>query len=152
MISHRVSHPDRVRCPSPFERRLQAGYTLFEIMLVLGIIAVLVGSAIYMLVGNIDIAKEQRVGSDISAISIQIRAYDMQNLRKPTTEQGLKALVQPPTVDPKPRKWRQLMEELPLDPWGQEYRYQNPGKYKKNGYDLFSLGPDGVESDDDIGR
>lgn len=136
----------------PRRRLRSAGYTLFEIMLVLGIIAVLVGSAIYMLVGNIDIAKEQRVESDIKAIAIQLRAYEMQNLRKPTSDQGLKALVSPPTSDPKPRKWRQLMEEVPLDPWGQEYRYQIPGKYKKSGYDLYSLGPDGVESDDDIGR
>lgn len=130
----------------------RGGYTLFEIMLVLGIIAVLVGSAIYMLVGNIDIAKEQRVESDISAIAIQLRTYEMQNLRKPTTEQGLKALVQQPAIDPKPRKWRQLLEAVPLDPWGQEYRYQNPGKFKKDGYDLYSLGPDGVESEDDLGR
>jgi general secretion pathway protein G len=132
-------------------RRL-AGYTLFEIMLVLGIIAVLVGSAIYMLVGNVDIAKEQRVGSDIKAISIQLRAYEMQNLRKPTTSQGLKALVDAPAEDPKPQKWRQLMEAVPLDPWGKEYIYINPGRFKKNGYDLFSYGPDGVESSDDIGR
>ncbi len=121
-------------------------------MLVLGIIAVLVGSAIYMLVGNIDIAKEQRVESDISAIAIQLRTYEMQNLRKPTTAQGLKALVEQPVTDPKPRKWRQLLKTLPLDPWGQEYRYQLPGKINKTGYDLFSFGPDGIESDDDIGR
>jgi general secretion pathway protein G len=136
----------------PRPARRLAGYTLFEIMLVLGIIAVLVGSAIFMLVGNVDLAKEQRVGSDISAISIQLRAYEMQNLRKPTTSQGLKALVEPPTEDPKPRKWRQFMEAVPLDPWGKEYCYVNPGKFKKNGYDLYSFGPDGVESKDDIGR
>lgn len=121
-------------------------------MLVLGIIAVLVGSAIFMLVGNVDMAKEQRVRADVSSISIQLRAYEMDNLRKPTTAQGLRALVEQPAADPKPRKWRQLLEQLPLDPWGQEYHYQNPGKYKKTGFDLFSYGPDGVESEDDIGR
>jgi general secretion pathway protein G len=63
----------------------QSGYTLFEIMLVLGIIAVLVGSAIYMLVGNIDVAKEQRVDSDVEAISMQLRTYEMLNYRMPTT-------------------------------------------------------------------
>ena len=57
-----------------------AGYTLFEIMLVLGIIAVLVGSAIYLLVGNLDVAKEARVDADIQSISTQIRVYEMQNL------------------------------------------------------------------------
>ena len=83
----------------------QSGYTLFEIMLVLGIIAVLVGSAIYMLVGNIDVAKEQRVDSDVEAISMQLRTYEMLNYRMPSTEQGLKALVNQPTTEPRPREY-----------------------------------------------
>ena len=69
-------------------------------MLVLGIIAVLVGSAIYMLAGNIDVAKEQRVQSDIQAISMQLRTYEMLNYRMPSSEQGLRALVQMPSSDP----------------------------------------------------
>lgn len=121
-------------------------------MLVLGIIAVLVGSAIFMLVGNVDIAKEQRVESDIQAISMQLRTYEMLNYRRPTTEQGLQSLVYPPTSDPKPRRWKQLMKAVPLDPWGNEYVYRNPGKINPDGYDIFSLGPDGKESDDDVGK
>ncbi len=130
----------------------EAGYTLFEIMLVLGIIAVLVGSAIYMLSGNIDVAKEQRVQSDIQAISMQLRTYEMLNYRKPTTDQGLKALVQQPSGDPKPRHWKKLMEAVPIDPWGNEYIYRNPGKYKTDGFDLYSLGPQGKEGEGNIGR
>jgi len=129
-----------------------AGYTLFEIMLVLGIIAVLVGSAIYMLAGNIDVAKEQRVTSDIQAISMQLRTYEMLNYRKPTTEQGLKGLVQMPSSDPKPQHWKKLMESVPLDPWGNEYVYRNPGKYKVDGFDLYSLGPKGTEGEGNIGK
>ncbi|MEN9468443.1 MAG: type secretion system protein GspG [Verrucomicrobiota bacterium] len=129
----------------------EAGYTLFEIMLVLGIISVLVGSAIYMLAGNIDVAKEQRVGSDIEAISMQLRTYEMLNYRMPTTEQGLDALVKQPSTEPRPRRWKQLMKEVPLDPWGNEYIYRNPGK-GGSGFDIYSLGPDGKESDDDSGK
>jgi general secretion pathway protein G len=130
----------------------QSGYTLFEIMLVLGIIAVLVGSAIYMLVGNIDVAKEQRVNSDIEAISMQLRTYEMLNYRMPTTEQGLKALVAQPSTEPRPRRWKQLMKSVPIDPWGAEYVYRNPGKRNPSGFDVYSLGPDGKDSDDDIGK
>jgi len=129
----------------------QSGYTLFEIMLVLGIIAVLVGSAIYMLVGNIDVAKEQRVDSDIEAISMQLRTYEMLNYRMPTTEQGLKALVNQPTTEPRPRRWKQLMKTVPVDPWGNEYVYRNPGKGGA-AFEIYSLGPDGKESDDDTGK
>lgn len=138
----------RRRRPGPV-----AGYTLFEIMLVLGIIAVLVGSAIYLLVGNIDIARESRVEADIQSISTQLRAYEMQNLRPPTSEQGLQALVTRPTTEPQPRRWRQLLEKIPLDPWGEPYVYYWPGKHNKNGFDLFSKGPDRQEGGgDDIGN
>lgn len=129
----------------------QSAYTLFEIMLVLGIIAVLVGSAIYMLVGNIDVAKEQRVESDIEAISMQLRTYEMLNYRMPSTEQGLQALVTQPSTEPRPRRWKQLMKSAPLDPWGNEYVYRNPGKGGE-GFEIFSLGPDGKESGDDSGK
>ena len=144
MMSPRISRKRRSRA--------EAGYTLFEIMLVLGIIAVLVGSAIYMLSGNIDVAKEQRVQSDIQAISMQLRTYEMLNYRKPTTEQGLKALVQMPSSAPKPQHWKKLMESVPLDPWGNEYVYRNPGKFKTDGYDLYSLGPKGEEGEGNIGK
>jgi general secretion pathway protein G len=134
-------------------RQHSPGYTLFEIMLVLGIIAVLVGSAIYLLVGNIDVARESRVDADIQAISTQLRVYEMQNLRPPTTQQGLKALVSRPSTEPMPRRWRQLLEKIPLDPWGEEYVYYSPGKKNPKGFDLFSKGPDRQEGgDDDIGN
>jgi type II secretory pathway pseudopilin PulG len=94
MITQQIPTPMmRLRISTARRLRTEAGYTLFEIMLVLGIIAVLVGSAIYMLSGNIDVAKEQRVQSDVQAISMQLRTYEMLNYRKPTTEQGLKALM-----------------------------------------------------------
>jgi general secretion pathway protein G len=127
-----------------------AAYTLFEIMLVLGIIAVLVGSAIYLLVGNVDVAKEQRVDADVQAISTQLKLFEMQNYTFPTTEQGLEALVTRPTSDPAPRRWRQLLESVPLDPWGTPYNYRFPGKRNPSGFDLYSYGPDRRESDDDL--
>jgi general secretion pathway protein G len=143
--------------PFPSNRRAsllrrESGYTLFEIMLVLGIIAVLVGSAIYMLAGNLDTAKEMRVKSDVQAISIQLQTYEMLNMRMPTTEQGLLALVSMPTADPKPRHWKKLWknDDVPRDPWDQPYVYRNPGKYNTDGYDLYSLGQkgkDGVPTD-----
>ncbi len=136
-------------------RRLEkerGGYTLFEIMLVLGIISILVGSAIYLLVGNVDAAREQRVDADIQAISTQLRTYELQNFTFPTTAQGLEALVKKPASEPVPRRWRQLLESVPLDPWGTPYQYAYPGKRNPNGYDLYSLGADRVPSDDDLPR
>ena len=150
-----VGHEHLLSLMKSFSRRTrrEAGYTLFEIMLVLGIIAVLVGSAIYLLVGNLDVAKEARVEADIQSISTQLRVYEMQNLRPPTTEQGLQALVKRPGGDPPPRRWRLLLAEIPLDPWGIPYKYYWPGKKNPQGFDLLSSGADRQEGTaDDIGN
>lgn len=135
-----------------FERRREAGYTLFEIMLVLGIIAVLVGSAIYMLGGAVGVAENQRAASDIKTLSTALGMYKVQTGSLPTTEQGLEALVRRPSGPGAPKRWREVLDEVPLDPWGKPYMYRKPGKKNPRSYDLYSLGEDGVESEDDIGN
>lgn len=136
----------RLRRPVPSN----AGYTLIEIMTVLMIIAVLVGSVVYLLVGNVDVARMSRVDADFQAITTQLRTYEMQNMRMPSTAQGLEALVKRPSSEPVPRRWIQLLERIPLDPWGEPYQYSNPGKLNPRGFDLVSKGPDrqlGTEDD-----
>lgn len=139
-----------------FRRRRQAnqGYTLIEIMLVLSIIAVLLAAGIRYLTGNLDTAREIRVKGDLEAITIQLQTYEMQNLFKPTTEQGLQALITMPTTEPKPTRWRQLLKkEALLDPWGSPYKYANPGKHNPSSFDLYSIGPDRIEgTSDDMGN
>ncbi len=134
------------------QARYVAGYTLFEIMLVLGIIAVLVGSAIYMLGGAVGVAENQRAASDIKTLTTALGMYKVQAGSWPTTEQGIEALVKRPSGPGSPKRWREVLDEIPLDPWGKPYQYRRPGKKNPRGYDLFSLGEDGVESEDDIGN
>ena len=129
-----------------------AAFTLIEIVLVITIISILGAALIYGIKGNVDVAKETRVESDIKAIVTQLKVYEARNLQPPTTEQGLKALVEIPTVEPVPERWTQLMEDIPKDPWKHEFRYQYPAKRSKADYDVYSLGADGVESADDIGN
>ncbi len=137
----------------PLSHRQRAGYTLVEIMLVLSIIVVLMSAGIYYLMGNLEVAKNTRVRSDVEAISTQLKVYQMQNLDFPTTAQGLKALVQPPTAPPKPRNWVQLLKaEALIDPWGSEYQYLKPGKRNPDSFDLWSLGPNKTADDKNIGN
>ena len=117
------------------------------------IIAVLAGSGIYLVVGFIDDAKYQRIDSDLKARDIALKAYERNNYFKPPTqEQGLMALVARPSGDPQPERWRQYLEEEMLDPWGIPYQYRFPAQQSSKKYDIFSLGEDGVESDDDVGN
>jgi general secretion pathway protein G len=123
-------------------KRKKAGFTLLEIMLVVGIIVIILGVAISRLGNTTGIAKDMRVRADIQAISTQLKLYESMNGFYPTTEQGLKALVTPPETDPKPVRWYQLFKEMPKDPWQNDYIYVCPGIRHPDSYDLYSAGPD----------
>ena len=134
-------------------RKKQQAFTLLEIMLVVTIIAILMGAAIYKLAGNVEIAKHTAVTADVQALGTQLKLYESMNGFFPTTEQGLQALVTPPETDPKPARWYQLFKEMPKDPWHNNYIYRCPGVKNPGGYDLFSAGPDRIAdtTDDDGG-
>ena len=109
-----------------------SGFTLIEIMLVVGIITVLMGSAIFMLTGNLEFAKEQRARGDLQAIITQVRMYEMKNGGVSLSQSdGLKALV----------GTGKGFEELPKDPWGKEYMYKIDSSSAK-GFKVYSMGPD----------
>jgi len=134
-------------------RRVSRGFTLVEMVLVLGIIALLVGAGIVSLVGVLDVGKENRVKADINTLSAALRAYETQNMFLPTTSQGLGALVERPSSNPAPQNWRPMLKKTLLDPWGNAYQYRRPGAKDKGGFDVFSNGPDGqAGSQDDIGN
>ncbi len=141
--------------PSPllsFARK-NHGFTLLEIMLVVMIIALLAGSAIYLMGGNLGYAQSVRVKSDIQAITTQLKLYQAMNGFLPSTDQGLQALSVRPDTDPKPTQWRQLMDKTLMDPWQNPYIYENPGKHNPDTFDLYSAGPDRKPgTDDDIGN
>jgi len=134
-------------------KRKQQGFTLLEIMLVVTIIALLLGTAIYKLAGNVEYARHTRVQADVQSINTQLKLYESMNGFYPTTEQGLQALVTQPETDPRPTRWYQLYKELPKDPWQNDYIYLNPGLKNPNAYDLYSAGPDRKPdtADDDWG-
>lgn len=135
------------------QRRHNAGFTLLEIMLVVMIIALLAGAAIYMMKGNVDQAKIVRAEADIQNIMTQLMLYDTLTGGYPTTQQGIQALVERPMGEPQPRKWRQLMPQVPLDPWNNPYLIRNPATMSKDKVDLYSAGPDGqANTADDIGN
>ena len=126
--------------PSTLKRLPRTAFTLIEIVIVLTIISILAAGSIYMLKGNVDVAKETRVDGDLQNIMTQLQLYEARNMR-------------PPTTDPLPEKWTALMEEVPKDPWGMEYKYRYPAQKSKKPYDVYSLGKDGVEgTEDDIGN
>lgn len=149
IADHRTPAPPR----KPAPRKKESGFTLLEIMLVVSIIALLLGAAIYNMGGNLGLAQETRVQTDIQAISTQLKIYQATNGFYPSSEQNLDALVTRPTTAPVPKNWRMQFEKLPVDPWGNPYIYEVPGKKNPNSFDLYSAGPDTKNgTEDDIGN
>lgn len=121
--------------------RKSAGFTLVEIMVVVVILGVLAVLIVPRVVGRTEEARVAAAKHDISAIMQSLKLYRLDNGRYPTNEQGLQALVNKPQAGPSPANWRQYLDKLPKDPWGNTYQYLNPGV---NGeIDVFSLGADG---------
>ena len=135
-------------------RENQKGLTLVEILLVVIIIGVLAAMVIPNVAGRGEEARRAAAQADIEAnLSAALDMYELDNGKYPTTEQGLRALISEPVTSPVPKNWNGpylKKKRVPVDPWGSEYAYQSPGAHNDDSYDLFSLGSDGIESDDDI--
>ena len=80
--------------------------------------------------------------AQISNIEIALDAFEIDNGFYPKSGDGLKALVEQPN---NANSWKgpYLKKGVPMDPWGNGYTYEYPGKKNKGGYDLMSMGPDG---------
>ncbi len=130
----------------------RAGFTLLEIMIVVLIIGLLIGVAVKG-VKQLEYARVIASKAHIEGYKTNLLMYQGMNGNYPTTEQGLKALINKPTSEPRPRQWRQVMDAPTLDPWQHEYNYASPGRHNTSGFDIYSSGPDGLpDTADDIGN
>lgn len=130
----------------PSRIRNERGLTLIEILVViviLGIMASVVGPTVF---GHVGTARTTTARSQIELLGAALDAYRLDTGLYPTTAQGLQALREEPTIAPVPRGWRgpYLRRQVPVDPWGAEYVYVSPGDYDALGFDLSSLGLDGM--------
>lgn len=135
--------------------RRSRGFTLMEILVVLAILGLLAGLAITKLGGTYDNAKKDTASLFVNtSIKVPLMSYKMDVKNFPSTEEGLQALITPPAN--KADRWRGPYldpAKIPLDPWGEPYHYAYPGAHNKDGYDIWSAGPDGQSgNDDDIGN
>lgn len=137
-------------------RNRQRGLTLVEMMVVLVILGLLTTIVVINVLPAADQADIQKARADISSLEVALDQYRLDMKTYPTTAQGLQALVTVPDGVNRAASYRPggYIRKLPLDPWGNPYVYQTPGK---NGQiDIYSFGADGREggegNDADIGN
>ena len=127
------------------QKRGDTGFTLIELMVVIVILGILAGLIIPRIMGRPEEARQMKAQVQIESIETALRLYKLDSGSYPTTDQGLQALVEAPTVGELPRAWREggYLEKgkVPSDPWGNEYVYLSPGVHGE--YDLSSFGADG---------
>lgn len=135
--------------------RPQRGFTLIEIMVVVVILGILAALVVPKVMSRPDEARIVAARQDVQALGQALKLYRLDNQRYPTSEQGLRALVQKPAIAPLPPNWKPggYLDRLPQDPWGHDYLYLNPGLHGE--IDVFSYGADGASggegNDADIG-
>lgn len=156
LAGHGLQLPDRDHKAARRPRSPAAGFTLMEILVVLAIIGLIVGVAMSNLTGTLSRSQGKIAKIFVtSEVEVPLTSYRIDMGDYPTADDGgLNALwVAPPG---KADRWHGPYakgSKAPNDPWERPYHYMYPGTHNKGSYDIWSVGPDGVDgTEDDIGN
>ena len=128
----------------PLLRKGSRGFTLIEIMVVVVILGILAATIIPQFIGTTHDAKVGAAKSNIAELENSLERFHIHLDRYPTTEEGLKALVEAPSSEDK--HWRgPYIKMLRADPWGNPFQYRYPGVHHSSSFDLWSKGADGAD-------
>ena len=120
--------------------RRARGFTLLELLVVMVIIGLLVGYVGPKYFAQVGKSEVKAAKAQINAFEKALDQYRLDTGHYPSTELGLKSLVEKPANEP---KWQgpYLSKAVPEDPWGNAYQYRFPGERAE--YELWSFGKDG---------
>lgn len=123
----------------------EKGFTLTELMVVLVILGLLTTVVVINVLPAADQANATKVRADISTLESALEQYRLDNRSYPRSEQGLQALVTPPSDLAQPERYRSggYIRRLPDDPWGNAYQYTVPGTQSGGPFDIYTFGADG---------
>jgi general secretion pathway protein G len=129
-------------------REDERGFTLLEIIGVLTLLAAIITLVAPNVIKQTQKGQIKAAYAQVNSLKAVVNSYYMDNGEYPSTEQGLKALIEKPSSPPVPENWNgPYLEDgkLPKDPWGKELIYQKGGKHNPQSYDVYTLGSDKKE-------
>jgi len=122
------------------ERKREKGFTLIELLIVMVILGLLTALVAPRLINKIGKSKVKAAKAQIEMFSTALDAFKLDVGRYPTTQEGLKALIENPGVEGWDGPYLKK-KKIPKDPWGHDYVYRCPGEH--GDYDIISYGADG---------
>ena len=126
----------------------ERGFTLLEILIVIAILGILASLIAVRVMDRPGEARILRSQLDIQTLENALKLFKLDNAFYPSTDQGLRALIEKPAIGRVPKKWREggYIEKgmVPKDPWDNDYLYLSPGIHNRD-FDIWSYGADGEE-------
>ena len=125
------------------------GFTLLELLVVIAILGLLIGLVAPAVLRQLGSARTSIARQSIERIGSILDMYKLDSGTYPSTDQGLRALVERPTDVP---SWNgpYVKGDVPVDPWNHPYVYRDPSARAGHDYDLCSAGPSGTGGDQEI--
>ena len=124
----------------------QKGMSLIEIIVVIIIICLVAGTSTVYFLGLFEDAKVDNTKNQIKAIEEALAHFRRDAGFYPSTEQGLQALIEKPSIGRVPKRYAgdAYLQKMPRDSWGNDFVYYSPG-VQGHEYEIYSLGSDGAE-------
>ena len=132
-----------------YARVRRRAFTLIELLLVLVILGVIAAIVVPKFSGRTEQARRTAAVTQIGSFKTALNAFEVDNGYYPKGKSGLLELIEKPRDA---QNWHgPYLENIPKDPWGNEYVYEYPGRNNPNSFDLSSVGPDGrAGTEDDV--
>jgi len=127
----------------PAPSRIDSGFTLLEILVVIAILGLLIGLVAPAVLRQLGGARNSIARQSIERLGAVLDIYKLDIGSYPTTEQGLQGLVARPAAGGNWNGPYVKGDQQPLDPWNHPYTYRSPSGRSGHDYDLCSLGPSG---------
>ena len=125
----------------------KSGFTLVEILIAVTIVSILSGLAIQQFTRYSRRASETRAQAELRTLHTDVSTFKTDTNQYPAS---LQELIKRPADAAISSKWRGPYlekDEIPVDPWGEDYQYSRKPKGSKPPFELYSYGAKGTEAD-----